>query len=104
MDKDRISIAKSLVPYTFEIMLGDEMFVLTINYNKKHDFFTVGLEKDGETICEGEPIIYGVPLFKDFYQPSWCPALEIVPIDESGVQNTVTFENLGETVFLTVDN
>ena len=104
MDRDRILIEKSLVPYTFEILLADELFTLTVNHNKTHDFFTVMLEKDGELICEAEPIVYGVPLFNDFYQPERCPAIEIVPIDESGEQQTVTFANLGETVFLTVDN
>lgn len=104
MERDRIIIEKSIVPCTFDILLGDEVFNLTVNYNAKHDFFTVALEKDGETICEGEPLVYGFPLFHDFYQVDRCPAIDIVPIDESGEQNAVTFKNFGETVFLTVMN
>ena len=104
MRKDRILITKDLIPYTFNILLADELFSLTVNYNETHDFFTVTLEKDGETICEGEPIIYGSPLFRDMYVAGKYPCIDIIPIDESGEHNTVTFDNLNETVFLTVEN
>ena len=104
MKRDRILITKDLIPYVFNISLADELFALTVNYNEKHDFFTVKLEKGGETLCEGEPVVYGFPLFGDLYQAGKFPALDIIPIDDSGQQNTVTFENLNELVFLTVDN
>lgn len=104
MKKDRILITKDLIPYSFNILLADELFTLTVYYNEKHDLFTVALEKDGEMICAGEPIIYGTPLFRDVYLAGNYPAIDIVPLDESGENNTVTFENLNETVFLTVEN
>ena len=104
MRKDRVLVEKSLVPYSFNILLADELFTLTVNYNEKHDFFTVSLEKNGEMVCEGEPLVYGFPLFRDIYEAGKYPALDIIPIDESGERDTVTFQNLGETVFLTVDN
>lgn len=104
MKKDRILITKDLIPYSFNILLADELFTVTVNHNEKHDFFTISLEKDEEVVCYGEPIVYGVPLFQDIYEVDKYPALNIIPIDESGEQNTVTFENFNETVFLTVDN
>lgn len=104
LKKDRILIEKTLIPYTFNILLADELFTITVNYNEKHDLFTFALEKGGETICEGEPIIYGFPLFRDIYISGKYPALDIIPIDESGEQNTVTLKNFNETVFLTIDN
>jgi hypothetical protein len=104
MERDRIIITKDLIPYTFNISLPDELFTLTVDYNKKHDFFTIALEKDGDMVCEGEPIIYGFPLFRDIYLAGKYPVLDIIPIDESGEQTSVTFENFNETVFLTVDN
>ena len=104
MARDRIIVDKSLVPCVFSILLADELFDMTVNYNEKHDFFTVALAKDGETVCEGEPVVYGRPLFADFYQPDKFPAIEIVPMDESGEQNEVTFQAFGKTVFLTIDN
>lgn len=104
MRKDRILINKELIPYTFNILLADELFNLSVNYNENHDFFTVTLKKDDITICEAEPIVYGVPLFGDVYIAGKYPAIDIVPYDESGTANAVTFETLGKTVFLTVDN
>lgn len=104
MERDKIIVDKSLLPCSFDILLADELFTLTVSYNKKHDFFTVALARDGETICEGEPIIYGFPLFADFYQADVYPGIDIVAIDESGQQDSVTLKTFGETVFLTVDN
>lgn len=104
MRKDRLLITKDLIPYAFNILLADELFTLTVNYNEKHDLFTVALEKGEEMLCEGEPIIYGCPLFKDIYVAGKFPCIDIIPLDESGDQKTVTFKNFNETVFLTVDN
>lgn len=104
MRKDRILITKDLIPYSFNIMLAGELFNIEVSYNERHDFFTARLSKDNEVVCEGEPIVYGMPLFGDVYKAGKFPALDIIPIDESGEQNTVTFENFGETVFLTIDN
>lgn len=105
MKRDRILIEKELIPYKFNILLGAEVFFLTIKYNEKHDLFTVGLEdKDGTTICEAEPLIYGMPLWKDMRIPDKYPALTIIPYDESGKNNKITWDNFGSTTFLYIDN
>ena len=105
MKKDRILIQKNLIPYKFAILLGAEEFVLTVDYNKKHDFFTIGLEdSQGNTICVAEPVVYGIPLWQDVQQPYKYPVLRIVPLDESGQENKVTWSNFNKTVFLTIDN
>ena len=105
MKRDRILINKELIPYKFNILLGAELFSLKINYNKNHDLFTIELEdSNGDTICSAEPIIYGLPLWQDVQQPNKYPALRIIPIDESGQENKVTWDNFNETVFLTIDN
>lgn len=99
--RDTIDINKDLVPYAFNILLADEWFELYIGHNKTADLFTVTLYKEDELICT-EPVIMGVPLFRDIYQPGKFPAIEIVP--RGANELAVTFENLGETVFLTVDD
>lgn len=104
MVRDRIVINKSLIPYKFDITLAGEVFQLGIKYNEFADMFTVSLSKDKELICSGEPIVYGVPLFQDIYVSGKYPALRIVPIDESRENNTVTWDNFEETVFLIIDN
>lgn len=99
--RDYIEINKELLPYSFNILLADEWFELYISYNKTADLFTVTLYKEDELICT-EPVILDMTLFKDVYQPGKFPAIEIVPQGANEV--AVTFENLGETVFLTVDD
>lgn len=93
-----------MIPYSFDIPLADEIYTITVNYNSYADMFTLMLEKNGEMVCYGEPIVYGMPLWKDLYICGKYPALEIVPLDESGNMTAVTFENLNDTVFLTIDN
>lgn len=102
--RDRILINKNMIPYKFTIKLCGENFAFTVMRNKHNDLFTVKLEKNGEVLCESEPVIYGVPLFKDIFTAGSFPAVNIVPYDESGENNSVTYENFNKTVFLIIDN
>lgn len=104
MKRDTIQIKKSLIPYTFEILLAGEKYEIGVKYNETADLFTVSLKKDGVTICSGEPIVYGVPLFDSVYVAGKYPKIRIVPVDESGIKNAVTWDNFNETVFLAIDN
>ena len=99
--RDYIEIDKQLVPYQFNILLADEPFELYVNHNKTADLFTVSLYKNDELICT-EPVILGAPLFRDVYQPGKFPAVTIEPYGAN--EDAVTYENLGETVFLTIDD
>jgi hypothetical protein len=99
--RDCIEINKELVPYQFHILLAGEWFELYINYNKTADLFTVTVYKDDELICT-EPLILGTPMFRDIYQPKKFPAVTLVPYSKT--EKALTFENLGETVFLTIDD
>lgn len=102
--RDKIEITKSLIPYTFEILLSGEVFTIRVDYNKSADLFVLRLEKDGEVICAGEPIIYGVPLWQDVFIAEKYPTLTIIPLDEAKNMSAVTYDNLNETVFLIIDN
>lgn len=102
--RNRIEINKSLIPYTFEILLGGELFEIGVDYNNTAELFTLSLSKDGEVVCAGEPVIHGQKLWASVYQPEKYPAVDIVPLDESGNTDKVTFDNLNETVFLTIDD
>ncbi|WP_346235736.1 hypothetical protein MKY04_09345 [Lysinibacillus telephonicus] len=103
MDKEYIEIEKALIPYRFEIELGAELFELEIQYNQIGDYFTIDLYKDGEVLCYGEKIVYGEPLFSEIYDTRY-PAPTIIPIDESGKESRVSWDNLNESVFLVVMN
>lgn len=99
-----LEVHKDLVPYECDILLAGELFTLQFNYNASADLFTVDLYREGELLCAGEPIIYGVPLWRDVYRAETFPALDIIPTDPSGENNAVTFDNLSRTVLLIVDN
>lgn len=101
--RDRIEINKELIPYSFDILLAAEWYTFEIHYNEIADQFTVTLSKDDEVLVFGEPIVYGVPLFTDLYQSGIYPPLEITPLDESGQETEVNWNNLNETVFLTIE-
>lgn len=101
---DVLEVKKDLLPYECTIQLAGEVFGLQFNYNATADLFTVDLYKDGELICAGEPIIYGIPLWNDVYKANSFPAVDIIPRDPSGDLNAVTFDNLGSTVLLVIDN
>lgn len=101
---DTIPISKELVPYVFSIKLAGEMFEIRVDYNSVGDTFVLSLWKDNELVCAGEPVIYGVPLWKDVYKAGKFPAVDIIPIDASGETSKVTYDNLGRTVVLALDN
>lgn len=104
MNYDTININKSLVPYTFSILLGGEVFDFRVDYNETHGFFTIGFSKDGEVVCSGEKIVYGKKLFEEIYEHGKFPAVDIIPYDLSGEYDSVTHDNLSETVQLYIDN
>lgn len=101
--RDRIIIEKDLIPYTFQIVLGNENFELSVDYNETADLYTISLYKDDELIVT-EPIIYNQPLFGDVYMVDRFPVVIIVPTDESGQETEVTSENFGVSVFLCIDD
>lgn len=100
--RKRIIVKKEQIPYGFNIALGKEKYNLRFAYNQQAKLFTVSLYRDGRLLCDGEPIIYGVPLFRDVYVSGLFPAVEIIPLDESDQEKAVTWDNLGKTVFLTI--
>lgn len=104
MKYDVIEINKVLVPYSFQILLGGELFEITILYNETYGFFTAELRKNGELICAGEKIVYGKKLFEEMYIAGKFPAVDIIPRDLSGEHDAVTFDNLSETVQLIISN
>lgn len=101
---DVLEIKKDLLPYECTMQLAGEMFTLRFDYNAMAELFTVDLYKDGELLCAGEPIIYGIPLWQDVYRADTFPVLSIVPMDPSGEYDRVTYDNMSSTVLLVVDN
>lgn len=103
MDFEYIEIDTELVTYRFQITLGVERFEIRVRYNELHDYFTMDLYKDEEALAYGEKLVYGVPLFSEIYDERF-PGTEIIPLDASGNENRITYDNLNKTVFLQVMN
>lgn len=94
-----MDIEKKNIPYRFDIALNGPVFTFEVHYNPEYDFFTVDLERDGTLLAQGEKLVYGVPLFQDTGD-SRFPQVLIVPYDESGTSDAVTWATLSERVFL----
>lgn len=103
--RSRIEVDKSKIPYQFQIMLGGVRYSMEWQYNQTSRQFTCTLyDVDGNVLVYGEPLVYGNALFSPLCRGTKLPAVDLVPIDESGEETDITWENFGETVFLTLDD
>ncbi|WP_035350976.1 phage baseplate plug family protein [Fictibacillus gelatini] len=104
MNKDYIEIDKEELPVRFEIDFAEETFVMEVFYNEIGDFFSVNLfDLNEEPIVLGEKLILNRELWSDITDQR-LPAPSLIPLDESGKEDRITFENFGETVFLFIDD
>lgn len=102
--REYIPVEKDSLPEQFEIDLADETFILGFDYNKTFDFFTVDLyDMNMNPIVLGEKMVIGVPLWSDIVDER-IPAPTLIPLDESGKEIRITFDNFMNTVFLFVDD
>ncbi|MED4933989.1 phage baseplate plug protein [Heyndrickxia coagulans] len=102
--RDYIDFDKEEVPVIFDIDIGEEQFTMGINYNQTNDFFTVDLwGSDGNVIVFGEKMVLNRPLFEDLIDER-LPGPTLVPMDEAGREDRITYENFGVTVFLYIDD
>lgn len=102
--RTRIEINKTLIPYSFQILLGGEVWGLRVDYNTKGDMFTVSLYKNDELIHANEPLIYGMPLWYNSRMEGDYPAVDIIPWSDNREITAVTYDNFNETVFLVIDD
>lgn len=103
-----IPIEKANLPEFFSITLGVETFILSFAYNGEGDFFTVSLSRPNETgenedLILGEKLVLNKPLWRDFTNQD-LPGPQLVPMDLSQQETRITWENLGVTVFLYINN
>ncbi|MFP7414366.1 phage baseplate plug family protein [Priestia filamentosa] len=102
--RDYVPIEKNRLPERFEIDLAGDTFVFQFNYNKTYDFFTVDLyDYKQNPLVIGEKLVLGVPLWSDLVSDN-LPAPTLIPMDESGNTERITFDNFMVTTFLFVDD
>lgn len=103
--RSRIEVDKTKIPYQFQILLGGKRYSMEWQYNQTSGRFTCTLyDSEGNVLIYNEPLIYGNPLFSFLCRGATFPAMDLVPLDESGTETDITWENFGETVFLTLDD
>ncbi len=102
--RDRLAINKENLPYRAQFVLGAGVYTLEVHYNSRMDAFTVHLYKGEDLVCGGERLVYARPLWQDVYEAGQYPPLRLVPLDESGAETEIRWENLGKTVFLTLED
>lgn len=103
--RSRIDVDKTKIPYQFQITLGGVRYSMEWQYNQTSKQFTCTLyDAEGNVLIYGEPLVYGNPLFSPLCRSTTFPAIDLVALDESGEENEITWENFGETVFLTLDD
>lgn len=102
--RDYIDLKKEEIPVVFDIDIGEEEFSMGFNYNQTHDFFTIDLwDSSGDVIVLGEKMLLNRPLFEDIYDDR-LPAPSLVPMDESGNETRITYDNFYVNVFLYIDD
>lgn len=100
---EKEAIPAEFIPEEFEMELGIERFILGINYNQNYDFFSVDVyDVERNPLVLGERLQLNIPLWADIDDPR-LPAPTIIPVDPSGQETAITFENFMVTTFLKLD-
>ena len=102
MSREYIPIIKEKVPYWFEIKLKGRVYQFEVHYNAEGDYFTIDLYKNNKMIALGEKIVYNRSLFET-YRDSRVPQVKIIPYDKNRKKDRVGYDELGEDVFLYVE-
>lgn len=97
----RLPIYKDRIPYRFESIFNETLYIFELHYNSEFDFFTVDLSIEDDVIVYGEKLVYGQQLFKSLNDDT-LPKL--TPIDPSGKHDRISYDNFGDTVILQLDN
>ena len=100
--RDYIDIDVDDLPDIFDINIVDEEYVMRVDYNRFADFYTITIQKDGETLVEQEPLILGQLVGIDIPDPR-LPRVDIRVMDETGQATDAGRGNFGESVRLYFD-
>ncbi|NOJ69346.1 phage baseplate plug family protein [Paenibacillus alvei] len=93
-----IGIDKDLVPYSFDMDLGDRTYTFEVRYNSTHDYFTVDLSEGDTPLALGVKLVWGVPLFISMETREF-PLELIVPYGDNP-EEQITWDTLGRSVHL----
>lgn len=95
-----LSVDKTQVPVQMLVIIEGIQYEMLFNYNVLFDFFTVSLSRDGISIVDGEKVVLNKPLFTTINVP--FSYTHFIPMDLSEIEDAITFDNFGESIFLWV--
>ena len=101
---DYIIFDKIGFPCSYDVVIEASFYTFTFKYNESCDLFTCTLAKGDNILVYDEPVVYGQPLFNDIYITGEFPAVNIVPLDLSGENKVITYDNFLRDVQLYIDN
>lgn len=97
-----IPIDKDDLPDIFEIELAGDIFTMRVDYNQVADYYTLTIQKDGETLLNREPLLLGNLVGGDIPNAS-LPKVDLRTMDETGQATDQGMLNFGENVRLYLD-
>jgi len=102
--RDRLMVNKYDFPTMYEVTLGTRTFNFEFMYRESTGAFYVNLYDENEApLVLGERLVYGQPLFA-LINDERLPDEDIIPMDESGHETGITWDNFGNTVFICIDD
>ena len=90
------------LPDIFDIELADEVYTLRVDYNRYSDFYTITIQKNGETLIAQEPLILGQLVGIDI-PDNRLPRIDIRVMDETNKAEDAGQGNFGQDVKLYLD-
>ncbi len=102
--KDRIDVQIDKIPYRVSIALGGTIFELEFHKNSVAKRVCVSLYRGENCLCAGEPLVLQRILFENSSLGCLYPPVRLLVQDESGLEKLASTENIGNTVFLCVDD
>lgn len=105
---NRIEIKKDIIPYRFDIDIGNKIFTFDINYNFLFDYFTIDLSFADEVLVKGEKLVLEEVLFKSLYKDDAgniderFPSDVLIPISPNNAARRIGWNELENSVFLFV--
>ena len=87
--RNHIPVNVDDLPDIFDIELADEVYTLRIDYNRYSDYYTITIQKNGETLIAQEPLILGQLVGIDI-PDNRLPRIDIRVMDETYILMSLT--------------
>lgn len=94
----QLVINKEMIPISMLMVIEGNQYQVEFQYNNSYDFFTVSLSQNDIQIITGEKVVLGKPLFTSIGYP--FEETYFIPLDLSGENHSITYDNFNETVLL----